>query len=107
MTYLSSPHHFISKGAFDDPSEVSKSSTFVSNVVDITVNMDDSVKQAKNRPFGAKLISTIGDDMRARQSKSFISVVETLTTTTELSVVDKNTSGCREAVRVRGKTAIA
>jgi hypothetical protein len=35
-----------------------------------------------------------------------ISAVEVLTTTTELSVVDKKTSGCREAVRVRGSTAM-
>ena len=76
-------------------------------MVEITVNMDDSVKQAKKRPLGAKLISTIGEDIRARQSRSFISVVAVLTTTTELSVVERNTSGCRDAVRIRGKTAIA
>jgi hypothetical protein len=89
-----------------DPSEVSKSRTLVSNVVEITVNILDSVKQAKNRPFGANVISTMGDEIRARQSKSLISAVAVLTTTTELSVVDKNTSGCLEAVRMRGSTAI-
>lgn len=89
-----------------DPSEVSKSRTLVSNVVEITVNILDSVKQAKNRPFGAKVISTMGDEIRARQFKSLTSVVAVLTTTTELSVVDKNTSGCLEAVRMRGSTAM-
>jgi hypothetical protein len=89
-----------------DPSEVSKSRTFVSNVVEITVNILDSVKQAKNLPFGANVISTMGDEIRARQSKSLTSVVAVSTTTTELSVVDKNTSGCLEAVRMRGSTAI-
>ncbi len=89
-----------------DPSEVSKSRTFVSNVVEITVNILDSVKQAKNLPFGANVISTMGDEIRARQSKSLTSVVAVLTTTTELSVVDKNTLGCLEAVRMRGSTAI-
>ena len=85
----------------------SKSSTFVSNVVEITVSIEDSVKQAKKRPLGAKLISTIGEDIRARQSRSFISVVAVLTTTTELSVVERKTSGCRDEVRMRGNTAIA
>ena len=105
--YLSSPHHFISNGGCDEPSDVSKSKTLVSNVVEMTVNMLFSVKHAKNRPFGAKLISTIGDDILARQSKSLISVLAASTTTTELSLVDKNTSGCCDAVLVRGNTAIA
>ncbi len=73
----------------------------------MTVNMDDSVKQARKRPFGAKLISTIGAEIRVLQSKSLISVVEVFTTTTELSEVATKTSGCRQAVRVRGKTAMA
>ena len=50
--------------------------------------------------------STMGDEMRERQSKSLISVVAVFTTTTELSVVDRKTSGCLEPVRVRGSTAI-
>jgi hypothetical protein len=86
---------------------VSKSNTLVSNVVDITVSMLFSVKQARKRPLGAKLISTIGEAILARQSKSFISVLAASTTTTELSLVDKKTSGCCEAVRVRGNTAMA
>lgn len=86
---------------------MSKSKTFVSKVVEMTVSMDDSVKQAKKRPLGAKLISTMGAKIRSLQSKSFISAVATLTTTTELSLVDKKTSGWRDAVLVRGRTAIA
>lgn len=92
-THLSSPHHLIAKGGDDDPSDVSKSRTFVSKDVEITVNMEDSVKHAKNLPFGAKVISTIGADIRARQSTSVISQVTVLTTITELSDVDKKTSG--------------
>ena len=49
----------------------------------------------------------MGEDILARQFKSTISVVAALTTTTELSVVDKKISGCLEAVRKRDKTAIA
>lgn len=90
-----------------DPSEVSKSRTFVSNVELITVSIEDSVKHAKNRPFGANVISTMGDEIRARQSRSFISAVAALTTTTELSFVERKTSGCLEAVFVRGSTAMA
>ena len=92
-TYLSSPHHFIPNGGEADPSDVSKSNTLVSKDVEITVNMDDSVKHAKNLPLGAKVISTMGADIRARQSTSVISHVAVFTTSTELSVVERKTSG--------------
>jgi len=72
---------------------VSKSNTLVSNVAEITVRIEDSVKHAKNLPLGANVMSTMGDDIRARQSRSFISVVAALTTTTELSLVEMKTSG--------------
>ena len=65
------------------------------------------MKHAKKRPFGANVISTIGEAIRARQFRSFISVVAQLTTTTELSFVERNTSGCRDAVLVRERTEIA
>jgi hypothetical protein len=80
-------------GGEEDPSDVSKSSTFVSNEVEMTVNMEDSVKHARNRPFGANVMSTMGDDILALQSTSVISQVTVLTTMTELSDVDRNTSG--------------
>ena len=85
---------------------MSKSRTLVSKEDEITVSIEDSVKHAKKRPFGAKVMSTIGDEIRARQSRSLISVVATFTTTTELSDVERKTSGWRKAVRVRGSTAI-
>ena len=75
------------------PSDVSKSNTFVSNVEEITVSIDDSVKHAKNRPFGANVISTMGEEILARQSRSFISAVAAFTTTTELSFVERKISG--------------
>ena len=81
-----------------EPSDVSKSRTFVSNEVETTVNMEDWVKHARKRPFGANDSATMGEDMRARQSTSVISAVTALTTTTELSDVDKKTSGCLDFV---------
>lgn len=105
-TTLSSPHHFISKGGEEAPSDVSKSNTLVSNDVEITVNIDDSVKHAKKRPLGAKVMDTIGLDIRARQSTSVISQVTVLTTMTELSDVDRKTSGCRDVVLVRERAAM-
>lgn len=56
------------------------------------------MKHARNRPLGANVMATIGEDMRARQSTSVISAVTTLTTTTELSDVDRKTSGCLDFV---------
>ena len=97
----------MAKGGDDDPSDVSKSRTLVSNEVEMTVSIDDSVKQARNLPFGANDISTMGDDILALQSTSVISQVTVFTTMTELSEVDKNTSGCRVVVRVRESAAIA
>lgn len=97
----------MAKGGDADPSDVSKSRTFVSKEVEMTVNIEDSVKQARNRPLGAKVMSTMGDDMRALQSTSVISQVVVFTTMTELSDVDKNTSGCRDVVLVRERAAIA
>lgn len=78
----------------------------VSNDVEITVNIELCVKQAKNLPFGAKLMETIGDLIRWRQSTSVISVVTVSTITTELSEVDRNTSGWRDEVWKRGRTAM-
>jgi hypothetical protein len=103
-SYLSSPHHFMSKGGAEEPSDVSKSKTFVSNEVEMTVKMEDCVKHARNRPLGANVMATIGEEMRARQSTSVISAVQVLTTTTELSDVDRKTSGCRDFVWMRGRT---
>mmetsp|Transcript_20093 Transcript_20093/g.36444 ORF Transcript_20093/g.36444 Transcript_20093/m.36444 type:complete len:226 (+) Transcript_20093:2914-3591(+) len=97
-TTLSSPHHFMSNGGEEEPSDVSKSKTLVSNDVEMTVKMDDCLKHARNLPFGAKVIATIGDDMRARQSTSVMSPVTVLTTTTELSEVERKTSGCLDVV---------
>ena len=52
-------------------------------------------------------MSTIGDDIRARQFTSVQRNVMVLTITTEWSLVDRKISGCRDSVRVRGRTAMA
>ena len=80
-------------GGADEPSDVSKSNTFVSKEVEMTVKMDACVKHARNRPFGAKLILTIGDLIRSRQSTSVNSNETVSTTTTELSEVEMKSSG--------------
>ena len=64
------------------------------------------MKHAKKRPLGAKLMATMGAEIRARQSTSVISQVTVFTTMTELSDVDRNTSGWREVVRVRESAAM-
>ena len=65
------------------------------------------MKHARNRPFGANDMSTMGDAIRDRQLTSEQRKVIALTITTELSLVEIKISGCRDAVRARGSTAIA
>ena len=51
----------MSSGGDDDPSEVSKSNTLVSKVVEMTVRTEFCVKHAKKRPLGANDMLTMGD----------------------------------------------
>mmetsp|Transcript_14640 Transcript_14640/g.22631 ORF Transcript_14640/g.22631 Transcript_14640/m.22631 type:complete len:203 (-) Transcript_14640:980-1588(-) len=105
-TMLSSPHHCSSLGGEEATPDVSKSRTLVSNDVDITVSVKSFKKQLKNLPLGANDMETIGAEMRARQSTSTISILIVSTITTELSAVERNTSGLRDAVWMRDNTAI-
>lgn len=77
---------------------MSKSNTLVSKEVEMTVRIEACVKQAKNLPLGAKLMDVIGDLMRSRQSTSVISPETTSATITELSEVERKTSGWRDLV---------
>lgn len=88
----SSPHQPIESGR--ESVFVSKSSTLVVKLVDMTVRMPDAVKHARKRPFGATAIFVTW--LESRSCSNWSSGPFASTTTTDCSFVPRIASATRD-----------
>ena len=120
-TTLSSPHQPIERGGDELPDLASNSRTNDSKFVETTVSTELEVKHAKNLPFGANAMDTIGEagpiippsdppilDRQSTSVKPLFGLVDGFNsaTTTDPSDVDKNNSGRQDGAYCRGNTAM-
>ena len=105
LAHLSSPHQHSSSGCPLPLPPASKSNTLVLKLISMTVRIAFWVKQARNRPLGAKEIRVMGDWILDRQSTSTIDRLNESTIWTELSEVEKKISGLLLIVNLDERTA--